>query len=125
MYEVSQEYKRAIRKQTRKFEWQGTITFVRAVLPLKLLLAIVVILCPSISAGIRISVSLPVSAAWLKRLRKMKKEPYVNVEWLDPETGELSSGTMYIDGFKVSLEHDTSGGSLWTVSFSLEDLNDV
>ena len=26
MYEVSQEYKRAIRKQTRKFEWQGTIT---------------------------------------------------------------------------------------------------
>ena len=67
-----------------------------------------------------ISVSLPVSAAWLKRLRKMKKEPYVNVEWL-----ELSFGTMYIDGFKVSLEHDTSGGSLWTVSFSLEDLNDV
>ena len=56
-----------------------------------------------------ISVSLPVSAAWLKRLRKMKKEPYVNVEWLDPETGELSFGTMYIDGFKVSLEHDTRG----------------
>ena len=26
MYEVSQEYKRAIRRQTRKFEWQGTIT---------------------------------------------------------------------------------------------------
>jgi hypothetical protein len=72
-----------------------------------------------------ITVSLPVSAAWLKRLRKMKKEPYVNVEWLDPETGELSTGTMYIDGFKVSLEHDTSGGSLWMVSFSLEDLNDV
>ena len=61
----------------------------------------------------------------LKKLRKMKKEPYVNVEWLDPETGELSTGTMYIDGFKVSLEHDTSGGSLWMVSFSLEDLNDV
>ena len=26
MYEVSQEYKRAIRRQTRKFEWRGTIT---------------------------------------------------------------------------------------------------
>lgn len=49
-----------------------------------------------------ISVSLPVSASWLKRLRKMKKEPYLNVEWLDPETGELTTGTMYMDGFKVS-----------------------
>ena len=72
-----------------------------------------------------ISVQLPVSASWLKTLRKLKKEPSLNVEWLDPETGELSSGIMYMDGFKVSLEHDTSGGSLWMVSFSLEDLDDV
>ena len=72
-----------------------------------------------------ISVTLPVSAAWLKKLRAMKKEPYLNVEWMDPETGELSSGIMYIDGFKVSLKHDTSGGGLWMVSFSLEDLSDV
>jgi len=72
-----------------------------------------------------ISVTLPVSASWLKTLRKLKKEPSLNVEWLDPDTGELSSGIMYMDGFKVSLEHDTSGGSLWMVSFSLEDLNDV
>ena len=72
-----------------------------------------------------ISVTLPVSSVWLKQLRKLKKEPYLNVEWRDPETGELSSGTMYMDGFKVALKHDTSGGSLWNVSFSLEDLNDV
>jgi len=72
-----------------------------------------------------ISVTIPVSASWLKRLRKLKKEPYLNVEWLDPETGALSSGIMYMDGFKVSLKHDTSGGSLWNVSFSLEDLDDV
>ena len=72
-----------------------------------------------------ISVTLPVSASWLKTLRKLKTEPSLNVEWLDPDTGELSSGIMYMDGFKVSLEHDTSGGSLWMVSFSLEDLNDV
>ena len=72
-----------------------------------------------------ISVTLPVSASWLKKLRTLKKEPYLNVEWLDPETGELSSGIMYMDGFKVSLVHDTSGGSLWNVSFSLEDLDDV
>ena len=72
-----------------------------------------------------ISVTIPESASWLKRLRKLKKEPYLNVEWLDPETGELSSGIMYMDGFKVALKHDTSGGSLWNVSFSLEDLDDV
>ena len=72
-----------------------------------------------------ISVTLPVSAAWLKRLRKMKKEPSLDVEWLDPDTGELSSGTMYMDGFKESLKHDTSTGGLWMVSFSLEDLDDV
>ena len=72
-----------------------------------------------------ISVTIPVSASWLKKLRKLKKEPYLNVEWLDPETGELSSGIMYMDGFKVALKHDTSGGSLWNVSFSLEDLDDV
>ena len=72
-----------------------------------------------------ISVSIPVSLTWLKKLRKMKKEPYLNVEWFDPDTGELSSGTMYMDSFKVSLEHDTRSGGLWTVSFSLEDLNDV
>jgi hypothetical protein len=72
-----------------------------------------------------IYVTIPVSAFWLKRLRKFKKEPYLDVDWLDPETGELSSGTMYMDGFKVSLAHDTSSGGLWTVSFSLEDLDDV
>ena len=72
-----------------------------------------------------ISVNLPVSVSWLKKLRMMKREPHVNVEWMDPETGQLSSGIMYMDGFKVSLKHDTSGGGLWMVSFSLEDLSDV
>jgi len=72
-----------------------------------------------------ISVSLPVSRTWLKKLRRLKKEPYLDVEWLDPETGDMTAGVMYMDGFKVSLEHVTSSGSLWTVSFSLEDLNDV
>jgi hypothetical protein len=47
------------------------------------------------------------------------------VEWLNPETGHLSTGVMYMDGFHVSLAHDTSSGGLWTVSFSLEDLDDV
>ena len=72
-----------------------------------------------------ISVTIPVSLTWLKKLRRMKQEPYLSVEWLNPETGRLSSGVMYMDGFKVSLAHDTSSGGLWTVSFSLEDLDDV
>ena len=72
-----------------------------------------------------ISVSIPVSLTWLKKLRKMKKEPYLNVEWFDPDSGELASGIMYVDDFKVSLKHDTGSGGLWMVSFSLEDLNDV
>ena len=55
----------------------------------------------------------------------MKKEPSLTVEWFDPDTGLLSTGVMYMDGFKVSLEHDTVSGGLWTVSFSLEDLDDV
>ena len=72
-----------------------------------------------------ISVTIPVSLTWLKKLRKMKKEPFLDVEWFDPDSGELASGIMYMDGFKVSLEHDTGSGGLWMVSFSLEDLNDV
>ena len=72
-----------------------------------------------------ISVTIPVSLTWLKKLRRMKREPYLNVEWMNPETGFLSSGIMYMDGFKVSLAHDTSAGGLWNVSFSLEDLDDV
>jgi len=72
-----------------------------------------------------ISVTIPVSLTWLKKLRRMKREPYLSVEWLNPETGRLSTGVMYMDGFKVSLAHDTSAGGLWTVSFSLEDLDDV
>ena len=72
-----------------------------------------------------ISVTIPVSLTWLKKLRRMKREPYLSVEWLNPETGRLSTGVMYMDGFKVSLAHDTSSGGLWTVSFSLEDLDDV
>ncbi len=72
-----------------------------------------------------ISVSLPVSLTWLKKLRKMKAKPSLSVDWMDPETGDLSSAVMYMEDFKVSLEHDTSSGGLWTVSFRLEDLSDV
>ena len=72
-----------------------------------------------------ISVTIPVSLTWLKKLRRMKREPYLNVEWMNPETGSLSTGIMYMDVFKVSLAHDTRAGGLWNVSFSLEDLDDV
>ena len=37
-----------------------------------------------------ISVSIPVSLTWLKKLRRLKREPYLNVEWMDPETGSIT-----------------------------------
>ena len=72
-----------------------------------------------------ISVQLDVSVSWLKKLRAYKKLPSITVNWFDPETGALSENEMYMDGFKVSLAHDTSHGGLWEVGFSLEDISDV
>ena len=72
-----------------------------------------------------IAVNLDVSITWLKKLRAYKKLPAITVEWFDPEIGALSSGAMYMEGFKVSLVHDTSYGGLWNVAFTLEDISDV
>ena len=79
MYDVSQKYKTAIRRQTRKFEWQGTITT---------------------TAG---------------------KVYHFTTKDIVKGSGTLTRSC----AGSTSLEHDTSSGSLWTVSFSLEDLNDV
>ena len=42
-----------------------------------------------------ISVSIPVSLAWLKKLRRMKREPFLNVEWMDPQTGQITSVSVF------------------------------
>ena len=37
-------------------------------------------------------------------------------------TAELVSTEMYVDGFKVKLEKDTSYKGLWTVGFTLREM---
>ena len=41
--------------------------------------------------------------------------------YFNPQTAEAESTEMYIDGFKVKLEGDTSYKGLWSVSFSLKE----
>ena len=68
-----------------------------------------------------IAVSFSVTAVWLKKLTAYKQKPKLQVDFFDPETVELKEAEMYIEGFKVSLEKDTSYGGLWKVSFSLKE----
>ena len=41
------------------------------------------------------------------------------VKYFDPESFEVKTTEMYVEGFKVKLVKDTSYKGLWTVSFSL------
>lgn len=66
-----------------------------------------------------IVVSFQVSAAWLQKLSVFRKMPVLNVRYFDSETLSYRETEMYIDGFKSSLEKDTSYKSLWKVSFDL------
>ena len=68
-----------------------------------------------------IDAALSVTAVWLKKLTAYKQKPKLQVDFFDPETVELKKAEMYIEGFKVSLEKDTSYGGLWKVSFSLKE----
>lgn len=71
-----------------------------------------------------ISVNFDVSLEWEMKLAAWKKKSSLQVQYFDPYTGALSVGTMYIDGFKAKLVHDTSYGGLWNVSFTLKDLEE-
>ena len=71
------------------------------------------------SGVINIQVSFQVSAAWLQKLSAFRKMPVLNVRYFDSETLSYRETEMYIDGFKSSLEKDTSYKSLWKVSFDL------
>ncbi|HUM83636.1 MAG TPA: hypothetical protein PLN48_07635 [Lachnospiraceae bacterium] len=68
-----------------------------------------------------ISVSFQVSPVWLKKLSTMRKQPKLSVDFFNTETMIRENREMYIDGFKTSLEHDTSRKGLWKVSFSLKE----
>jgi len=68
-----------------------------------------------------IDVAFSVTAVWLKKLTTYKQKTKLQVDFFDPETVELKEAEMYIEGFKVGLEKDTSYGGLWKVSFSLKE----
>ena len=70
---------------------------------------------------IEISVSFSVTQKWLKKLTEYKQQRSITVLFFDPETLEQKRTQMYVEGFKVKLEKDTSYKGLWTVSFSLKE----
>jgi len=70
---------------------------------------------------VSISVSFSVSAGWLKKLSAYSKMDKIAVTYFDTTDLEPKETEMYIDGFKVNLEKDTSYKGLWTVSFELKE----
>ena len=71
------------------------------------------------SGVVNIQVSFQVSAMWLQKLSAFRKLPIMTVRYFDSEILNYKETEMYIDGFKSSLEKDTSYKSLWKVSFDL------
>jgi hypothetical protein len=73
------------------------------------------------SGVVEISCSFQVSPAWLKKLTTFRNRAKITVQYFDTGTLDIRQTAMYIDGFKSSLEKDTSYKGLWTVSFSLKE----
>lgn len=75
-----------------------------------------------VRAGVvEISVSFSVTQTWLKKLTEYKNQKSITVLYFDPETATQVQTQMYVEGFKVKLEKDTSYKGLWTVSFTLRE----
>jgi len=73
------------------------------------------------SGMVEISVAFLVTAKWMKKLTEYKQMCKIQVAYFNPETAEADSVEMYIDGYKVKLEGDTSYKGLWSVSFTLKE----
>ena len=68
-----------------------------------------------------ISVSFQVSAGWLKKLTAYKQKKSIQVKFFDPGSLSVKETAMFVDGYKVDLEKDTSYQGLWKVSFTLKE----
>ena len=68
-----------------------------------------------------ISVSFQVSAGWLKTLSAYKQKKSIQVKFFDPGSLSVKETAMFVDGYKVDLEKDTSYQGLWKVSFTLKE----
>ena len=71
---------------------------------------------------VRIPVSFSVTAKWLKKLAGYAKLDKISVQYFDVETAELKLAEMYVTGYKAKLRKDTSYKGLWTVSFTLKEM---
>ena len=75
-----------------------------------------------VRAGVvTIAVTFSVTATWLKKLTDYKMQESITVLYFDPQTASLAQTQMYMDGYKVNLEKDTSYKGLWTVGFTLKE----
>lgn len=70
---------------------------------------------------VKISVAMATSAKWLKKLTAYSKESSLNVDYFDTYDLTVKSTTMYMTDFSAKLYKDTSYGSLWQVSFTLNE----
>lgn len=70
---------------------------------------------------VSISVSFNCSPKWVKQLSTFKNQNQLQVDYLNTQTLELQSTTMYIEKISVRLIKDTSYKSLWEVSFTLHE----
>lgn len=70
---------------------------------------------------VTISVAFSVTSDWLKKLSNYSEETKISVSFLRPHTGKMRVTEMYITEYAVKLAHDTSFGSLWNVSFVLNE----
>ena len=70
----------------------------------------------------QIPVSFSVTAKWLKKLAGYAKKDKISVQYFDVETVELKLAEMYVTGYKAKLKKDTSYKGLWTVSFTLKEM---
>lgn len=74
------------------------------------------------SGVVNIAVTFQVTQKWLKLLTGFKQQEKISVDYFDTETADMKKTEMYVEGFRSSLEKDTSYKGLWTVSFSVREL---
>ena len=70
---------------------------------------------------VSITVTYQVTQKWLRLLTGFKQREKISVDYFDTETVEMKRTEMYVQGFKSSLEKDTSYKGLWTASFTLKE----
>lgn len=73
-----------------------------------------------------ISVKFDCNKEMLQTMRSFRALASVTVQYFDPDaTNELKTSLMYVTEYQETMLADTRDGGIWSVSFKLEDLEDV